>query len=146
MAAALLAVGARSVIAPLLPLPDKVAARLARGWHDHLRAGLSPARALAATASDADPDDPLARMAGAVLVCLGHGELPRPGWRHSGITTGPTPGSHLAPPRTWWAALRADTPSRTRRAISAATCGAAKDVPLQCAQPFRCARCLSASR
>ncbi len=73
MAAALLAVGARSVIAPLLPLPDKVAAQLARGWHEHLRAGLSPARALAATASDAAPDDPLARMAGAVLVCLGHG-------------------------------------------------------------------------
>jgi tetratricopeptide (TPR) repeat protein len=142
MAAALLAVGARSVIAPLLPLPDKVAARLAHGWHDHLRAGLSPAQALAATASDAAPDDPLARMAGAVLVCLGHGGLPG----HSGITIGPTPGSHLAPPRTWWAALRADTPSRARRAISAATCGAAKDVPLQCAHPFRCARRLSASR
>jgi tetratricopeptide (TPR) repeat protein len=161
MAAALLAVGARSVIAPLLPLPDRVAARLARGWHERLQAGLSPAGALAATSSDAAAGDLLARMAGAVLVCLGHGGLPRPRssaagrhrgsracheHRHPGMMTGPTPGSHPASPRTWWAAWRADTPSRTRRAISAATCGAAKDVPLQLAQPFRCARCLSASR
>jgi tetratricopeptide (TPR) repeat protein len=163
MATALLAVGARSVIAPLLPLPDKVAARLAHGWHDGLRAGLPPARALAASSSGAARDDPLARMAGAVLVCLGHGGLPvagacpsakcgtaglplAPGRRYPGITTGPTPWSHFAPPRTWWAACRADTPSRTRLAISAATCGAAKDVPLQCAHPFMCARCLSVSR
>ena len=44
LAGALLAVGASAVIAPLLPLPDEVSARLADGWHRRVCAGARPAR------------------------------------------------------------------------------------------------------
>ena len=47
LAAALLAVGASAVIAPLLPLPDEVSARLAHGWHRRVGEGATPAAALA---------------------------------------------------------------------------------------------------
>jgi tetratricopeptide (TPR) repeat protein len=133
MATALLAVGARSVIAPLLPLPDKVAARLAHGWHDRLRAGLSPARALAASSCAAARDDPLARMAGAVLVCLGHGGLPgrvtraaRPA-RLQGATS-PLPGPGRRPA----ARTRRPAPawrSRRRRAARRRTCRSSAPTP-----------------
>lgn len=73
LASALLAVGACSVIAPLLPLPDVAAARLAHGWHRRLVAGLSPARALSANLADGGRGDGLARVAGAAMVCIGHG-------------------------------------------------------------------------
>ncbi len=73
LASALLAVGASSVIAPLLPLPDDVAARISRGWHAHLNAGQSPAAALSATAAVVAEDGPLSRLAATCLVCLGHG-------------------------------------------------------------------------
>jgi hypothetical protein len=73
LASALLAVGAGSVVAPLLPLPDEVAARLAHGWHARLGAGHSPAEALSAMATATAQDSPLHRLAGSTLVCLGHG-------------------------------------------------------------------------
>jgi tetratricopeptide (TPR) repeat protein len=73
LASALLAVGARSVVAPLLPLPDEVAIRLAYAWHDRLSAGHSPADALAATTTAAAQDGLLPKVAASSLVCLGHG-------------------------------------------------------------------------
>jgi CHAT domain-containing protein len=73
LAAALLAVGASTVIAPLLPLPDQVSARLAHGWHQRAGAGVTPAAALAEVAAGAAADGPLARLAAAALVCLGYG-------------------------------------------------------------------------
>ena len=73
LASALLAVGASSVLAPLLPLPDEIAARLAHDWHRHLVNGLSPAEALSATAAAAALDGPLPRLAGAAIICVGHG-------------------------------------------------------------------------
>jgi CHAT domain-containing protein len=73
LAAALLAVGASTVIAPLLPLPDDVSAPLARGWHQRVRAGATPAAALAEVAARAASDEPLARLSSAALVCLGYG-------------------------------------------------------------------------
>lgn len=73
LASALLAVGASSVVAPLLPLPDQVAARIAQGWHTRLRAGEAPARALSATAADVGRGGQLPLLAGSALVCLGHG-------------------------------------------------------------------------
>jgi hypothetical protein len=133
MATALLAVGARSVIAPLLPLPDKVAARLAHGWHDRLRAGLSPARALAASSCDAGRDDPLARMAGAVLVCLGHGGLPgrvtraaRPARLQGATSPPPAPGRRPAA-RTPRPALA--WRSRRRRAARQRRCRSSVPIP-----------------
>ncbi|MGD0560287.1 MAG: CHAT domain-containing protein [Streptosporangiaceae bacterium] len=73
LAAALLAVGASAVIAPLLPLPDVVSARLARGWHRRVSEGATSAAALAEVAAEAAADEPLARLAAAALVCLGYG-------------------------------------------------------------------------
>jgi len=73
LAAALLAVGASSVIAPLLPLPDDVSTRVARTWHAGIASGQSPAEALSETVAAITPSDPLARLAALSLVCLGHG-------------------------------------------------------------------------
>jgi len=73
LAAALLAVGASAVIAPLLPLPDGVSARLAHGWHRRVGEGATPAAALAEVTAAAAADGPLARLAAATLVCLGYG-------------------------------------------------------------------------
>jgi CHAT domain-containing protein len=71
LASALLAVGARSVVAPLLPLPDEVAARLSYGWHARLGAGQSAAEALSATAAAVAQETPLYRLAASSLVCIG---------------------------------------------------------------------------
>ena len=73
LAAALLAVGASTVIAPLLPLPDAVSARLAHGWHRRAGEGVTPAAALAEVVAEAAADEPLAQLAAATLVCLGYG-------------------------------------------------------------------------
>lgn len=73
LASALLAVGTSSVIAPLLPLPDEVAARLSHRWHTNLSGRLTPAEALSATMTDVAAEDPLPRLAAASLVCLGSG-------------------------------------------------------------------------
>jgi tetratricopeptide (TPR) repeat protein len=73
LASALLAVGAGSVVAPLLPLPDELAGQLAGEWHQRLRAGSPPAAALAGASAAVAAGGPLARLAGAVTVCVGHG-------------------------------------------------------------------------
>ncbi len=78
LAAALLSVGASAVIAPLLPLPDEVSARLADGWHRRASAATSastvgPAAALAEVVAEAAAEDDLTRLAAAALVCLGYG-------------------------------------------------------------------------
>jgi hypothetical protein len=70
-------VGARCVVAPLMPMPDAVSSRLAHEWHLRLREGHGPAAALAgvlAASSEAPTArEPLARLAASALVCLGHG-------------------------------------------------------------------------
>jgi hypothetical protein len=73
LAGALLAVGASAVIAPLLPLPDQVSARLAHGWHRRAGAGVTPAAALAQVVAESATDGSLAQLAAAALVCLGYG-------------------------------------------------------------------------
>ncbi len=71
-ATGLLAAGARSVIAPLMPIPDEVSARLALGWHRRLHEGRGPAAALAALqAEDMPASEPLTRLAAVTMVCLG---------------------------------------------------------------------------
>jgi CHAT domain-containing protein len=72
LASAMLAVGASSVVAPLLPLPDEAVAPLVRDWHHRLGLGLSPAAALSAAAAAAAQGDHLARLSAAAMVCLGH--------------------------------------------------------------------------
>jgi CHAT domain-containing protein/tetratricopeptide (TPR) repeat protein len=71
LAAALLTVGASTVIAAVAPLPDVISAPLARSWHQLVSTGSTPAEALQAARSR--QGGPLARLAGAALVCLGCG-------------------------------------------------------------------------
>ena len=73
LAAALLAVGASAVCAPLLPLPDAVSGQLAHGWHRRVSAGATPAAALAEVAAEAAADQPLSGLAAPAQVCLGYG-------------------------------------------------------------------------
>jgi len=76
LAAGLLTAGARTVVAPVMPLPDEVGVQLAYGLHRHLREGVAPAVALAKVVADATAtaDQALPRLAASTLVCLGHGE------------------------------------------------------------------------
>ena len=65
LSSALFALGARTLIASVSPVPDEETRHLMRAFHRHLRSGLSPAPALA-RAQDATP-------AGAGFVCFGVG-------------------------------------------------------------------------
>jgi len=58
--------GTRTVIAPVAPVPDGSTATVMTALHHHLRAGLSPAEALAT----AQQDQPPGRRA---FVCFGAG-------------------------------------------------------------------------
>ena len=64
-AAALLGLGVRSVIAPVMAVPDETTAALMVDLHRRLRSGEGPAVALAAAAAGADP------VAAAPFVCIG---------------------------------------------------------------------------
>ena len=64
LAAALLGMGTRTIVASVVPVPDAAARRLMLAFHQHLLAGLSPAAALARAQARA-------RTAG--FVCLGKG-------------------------------------------------------------------------
>ncbi len=64
-AAALLAMGVRSVIAPLLPVPDDATTAVMVALHHRLRAGERPAEALAHAGEGQD------QAAAAAFVCIG---------------------------------------------------------------------------
>ena len=64
LAAALLAVGTRTVVAPLLPVPDDTGGAPAHTWHRLVRQGTAPAAALCVAARD---------EAATALICLGFG-------------------------------------------------------------------------
>ncbi len=64
-AAALLALGVRAVIAPLMPVPDAATTEVMVALHHRLRAGERPAEALAHAAEGRD------RAATAAFVCIG---------------------------------------------------------------------------
>jgi hypothetical protein len=64
LAAALLGMGTRTIVASVVPVPDAAARRLMLAFHQHLLAGLAPAAALARAQANA-------RTAG--FVCLGAG-------------------------------------------------------------------------
>jgi CHAT domain-containing protein len=69
-ATALVGLGVRSVLAPVLPVPDEAAAPFSVALHTALRAGSTPAAALAAARAGAG-DDPGRRALAAVFVCIG---------------------------------------------------------------------------
>jgi len=74
LAASLLALGTRTLIAPLLPVPDEATGRLMVGLHEHLRAGRPPGTALAlarrAALATGRADDAAAAVS---FSCLGAG-------------------------------------------------------------------------
>lgn len=72
-AAAMIGLGVRSVLAPLLPVPDEATSILMLAVHDALGAGLGPSEALAAAAA-ASGDDPYARSVAASFVVVGAAE------------------------------------------------------------------------
>jgi hypothetical protein len=76
MATALVGLGVRSVIAPVLPVPDAATRPFVLAVHAALRAGRAPGEALAATAAAAggDDDDPAMRALAAAFVCIGADE------------------------------------------------------------------------
>jgi CHAT domain-containing protein len=69
LAAALLTLGARTLVAPVVPIPDDAAMPMMVRFHDALLAGAGHAEALAVAAAAAPPDDPAARS----FICLGAG-------------------------------------------------------------------------
>jgi CHAT domain-containing protein len=71
LATALLAHGARTVVATVIPVPDSATRNLMIALHDRLRAGDPPAVALARARVALDPADPADFAAAAGFVCLG---------------------------------------------------------------------------
>jgi tetratricopeptide (TPR) repeat protein len=67
--------GVRSVIAPVLPVPDEATARLMPLLHRRLAGGAPPSTALADTATEV-VDDPELRAVAAAFVCAGAAEEP----------------------------------------------------------------------
>jgi tetratricopeptide (TPR) repeat protein len=70
LSAALLAQGTAALVAPLLPVPDAATRPTMLALHQAMRAGASPAAALAAAST---PDAGLDRFTAAAFVCLGAG-------------------------------------------------------------------------
>lgn len=73
LAAALLEVGTRALIASIVDVPDDQTARLMVAVHDRLRAGVPPAVALCQAQGQMAGDDPRAMAAAAAFVCFGSG-------------------------------------------------------------------------
>ena len=68
---ALLAGGTATLVAPLVPVADAATVDLMCAYHQALRAGRSPAVALATAQGALDPDNPAAVATGAAFVCVG---------------------------------------------------------------------------
>jgi CHAT domain-containing protein/tetratricopeptide (TPR) repeat protein len=73
MATALLALGTRTLIATVIPVPDVASRFFMIAMHDRLAAGDPPAVALSRARMALDPDDPAGLAAAAGFVCLGAG-------------------------------------------------------------------------
>ena len=72
-ASALLVQGSKSLVAPVVPVPDTATISLMTSYHRELIAGRSPAQSLAAAQQKAAADGPSARAAAAAFVCTGAG-------------------------------------------------------------------------
>jgi CHAT domain-containing protein/tetratricopeptide (TPR) repeat protein len=73
LTAALFALGARTAVATVVPVPDEATRPLMVALHDGLRAGLSVADALVRAQAASDPDDPAALATAGGFVCFGAG-------------------------------------------------------------------------
>jgi hypothetical protein len=73
LAAALLALGTRALVASVGLAPDRATRPIMLALHDGLRAGAQPSAALAAALADADDGPPEAYAARRAFVCLGAG-------------------------------------------------------------------------
>jgi len=74
LAAALLGLGTRSLVATVVPVPDRTSRPLMLRLHHHLDAGLGPAAALTRAQRDvARRDDVIARVTALGFVCFGAG-------------------------------------------------------------------------
>ena len=73
LTAALFALGARTAVATVVPVPDEATRPLMVAMHDGLRAGLPAATALARAQAGSDPDDPIALATAGGFVCYGAG-------------------------------------------------------------------------
>jgi CHAT domain-containing protein len=73
-AAALLAGGTTTLVAPVMPVPDAETAPLMQSFHRYLGARLSPPEALAKAQAEMWADDPATGSSGATFVCLGAGQ------------------------------------------------------------------------
>jgi hypothetical protein len=73
LTAALFALGTRTAVATVVPVPDEATRPLMVALHGGLRAGLSVADALARAQAAGDPDDPAALATAGGFVCYGAG-------------------------------------------------------------------------
>lgn len=73
LAAAFLALGTRSLVASLMPVPDRATAPLMLAVHDRMSGGASPAAALAAAAVTASEGDDAGLAVAAAFACFGAG-------------------------------------------------------------------------
>lgn len=77
--AALLRVGARAIVAPVLPVPDGATARFSVGLHERLRDGAATADALRDIAAELRASsDPASLLVADAFVCLGADDPPEP--------------------------------------------------------------------
>jgi CHAT domain-containing protein len=72
LVATLLCLGTRTIVAPVVAVPDTATMPLMLALHDGLGRGLPPAEALAAASSGSDADGQ-ALVASAGFVCFGAG-------------------------------------------------------------------------
>jgi CHAT domain-containing protein len=72
-AAALLTAGTSTLVASVIAIPDRATVDLMTGYHAALRAGMSPAAALAQVQVSVDTEDPAAIAAAAGFICMGSG-------------------------------------------------------------------------
>ena len=73
LTSALFALGTRTAVATVVPVPDEATRPLMVSMHDGLRAGLSPAAALATAQAAVDRGDPAALATAGGFVCYGAG-------------------------------------------------------------------------
>jgi CHAT domain-containing protein len=73
LTAALFALGTRTVVATVIPVPDEATRPMMLALHAGLRRGLPPAEALAHARAGADADDSSALATAAGFVCFGAG-------------------------------------------------------------------------
>lgn len=84
-ATALVGLGVRSVVAPVLPVPDAATSAFALAVHRELAAGRPPSVALARARLDADGDPARRALAGA-FVCIGADDMSAAGPEHPTLT------------------------------------------------------------